>query len=161
MRGNFRKLWVGDRLDELRRRWLDNQSQTQIANAMSTTRSAVGGVVHRLRARGEKLDHSTPIPVPFRDKIKKQAATATEKPATIDPQPTRKPMMEIIAQTAATEPPPTRQCRLLDLTSTTCRWPLGDPSHADFYFCGELPENGYPYCSFHCCKAYIPNRRYG
>jgi GcrA cell cycle regulator len=49
-------------------------------------------------------------------------------------------------------------CTLLDLTATTCRWPVGDPGEADFVFCGAAPFRRYPYCLGHCLIAYRPDR---
>ena len=45
---------------------------------------------------------------------------------------------------------------LLELTEETCRWPIGDPGHADFFFCGGPPISGLPYCAYHSRVAYQP-----
>jgi GcrA cell cycle regulator len=45
---------------------------------------------------------------------------------------------------------------LLELTEETCRWPIGDPGTADFYFCGGHAVVGLPYCSYHSRVAYQP-----
>jgi GcrA cell cycle regulator len=38
---------------------------------------------------------------------------------------------------------------LMDLSSTTCRWPIGDVGAADFCYCGHAPSPGSSYCEFH------------
>ena len=43
---------------------------------------------------------------------------------------------------------------LLELSESTCRWPIGDPGNADFFFCGGQPVAGLPYCAHHCRIAY-------
>lgn len=43
---------------------------------------------------------------------------------------------------------------LLDLNERVCRWPLGHPGEADFHFCGEAVNPGFPYCVEHCGRAY-------
>lgn len=43
---------------------------------------------------------------------------------------------------------------LLDLNDRVCRWPLGHPGEADFHFCGEKVNPGFPYCVEHCGRAY-------
>lgn len=45
---------------------------------------------------------------------------------------------------------------LMDLTNTTCRWPLGDVGKPDFRFCGGPAnlESGQPYCETHSALAY-------
>jgi GcrA cell cycle regulator len=45
---------------------------------------------------------------------------------------------------------------LLELTEETCRWPIGDPSNPEFYFCGGKPIPSLPYCSHHSRIAYQP-----
>ena len=43
---------------------------------------------------------------------------------------------------------------LLDLSDKVCRWPMGHPGEADFHFCGEQVNPGFPYCIEHCGRAY-------
>jgi GcrA cell cycle regulator len=43
---------------------------------------------------------------------------------------------------------------LLELNDRVCRWPMGHPGEADFHFCGEKVNPGFPYCVQHCGRAY-------
>ena len=46
--------------------------------------------------------------------------------------------------------PPKKKARvfkLIDLSSQTCRWPIGDPKHDNFHFCGDSIVPGKPYCA--------------
>ena len=43
---------------------------------------------------------------------------------------------------------------LLDLSERVCRWPIGHPGEADFHFCGDKVNPGFPYCVEHCGRAY-------
>jgi len=43
---------------------------------------------------------------------------------------------------------------LLELNDRVCRWPMGHPGEADFHFCGEKVNPGFPYCVGHCGRAY-------
>ena len=43
---------------------------------------------------------------------------------------------------------------LLDLTERICKWPMGHPGEADFHFCGQAVNPGFPYCVEHCGRAY-------
>ncbi len=45
---------------------------------------------------------------------------------------------------------------LLELTAGACRWPVGDPSHPDFFFCGAEALRGELYCATHRARAYRP-----
>ena len=37
-----------------------------------------------------------------------------------------------------------------------CRWPIGDPQHSDFHFCGRKKVLGLSYCEVHARRAYRP-----
>jgi GcrA cell cycle regulator len=43
---------------------------------------------------------------------------------------------------------------LLELNDRVCRWPMGHPGEADFHFCGDKVNPGFPYCVEHCGRAY-------
>ena len=50
---------------------------------------------------------------------------------------------------------------LLDLSDKVCKWPMGHPGEADFHFCGDKVNPGFPYCVEHCGHAYqaqLPRR---
>ncbi len=44
---------------------------------------------------------------------------------------------------------------IVDLRESMCRWPLGDPTSAEFRYCGSPARSG-PYCSHHGGLAYQP-----
>lgn len=50
--------------------------------------------------------------------------------------------------------PEEQRLSLLQLNEHTCKWPIGDPLSADFYFCGQHSNEGKPYCEFHSRRAY-------
>jgi GcrA cell cycle regulator len=47
---------------------------------------------------------------------------------------------------------------LIDLEAGDCRWPVGDPRHADFHFCGAQKIAGRPYCAAHWEASFVPGR---
>jgi GcrA cell cycle regulator len=47
---------------------------------------------------------------------------------------------------------------LVDLEHHDCRWPIGEPRHPDFHFCGEPQAAGRPYCEHHWAMAFQPSR---
>jgi GcrA cell cycle regulator len=50
---------------------------------------------------------------------------------------------------------PRRRRRLFfELSDDTCRWPVGDPGSARFFFCGARAAHNKPYCAEHCARAY-------
>lgn len=48
-------------------------------------------------------------------------------------------------------------CSIEDLTSSKCRWPIGDPQDENFAFCGNKSDGDSPYCEFHTQMAYRHN----
>lgn len=64
------------------------------------------------------------------------------------------------------EPPKARadfpyRCDIMGLTSTACRYPLGEPGTAGFFYCGapEADNPFRPYCRYHETVAYAPPAR--
>ena len=78
-----------------------------------------------------------------------------EQQAPIPPAPPRrlvpaKPSAEIAGKTS-----------LLELNDRICKWPINHPGEADFHFCGQPVNPGFPYCLAHCSVAYqaqLPRR---
>jgi hypothetical protein len=46
--------------------------------------------------------------------------------------------------------------KLLELEAGDCRWPIGEPRHPDFHFCGAQRADGRPYCELHWAMAFQP-----
>jgi GcrA cell cycle regulator len=63
-----------------------------------------------------------------------------------------------INDTADTEIPAAQRRTIFTLTNTTCRWPVGDPQSAEFFFCGSADgvdcDANRPYCALHSRRAY-------
>ncbi|MEI4260216.1 GcrA family cell cycle regulator [Roseovarius sp. D0-M9] len=49
-----------------------------------------------------------------------------------------------------------KRLSLMELTSRTCKWPVGDPATDDFWFCGLPVQAGKPYCEAHVGVAFQP-----
>jgi hypothetical protein len=47
---------------------------------------------------------------------------------------------------------------LTELEACDCRWPIGDPRHAEFHFCGAQQVLGRPYCEFHWRLSFTPSK---
>ena len=52
--------------------------------------------------------------------------------------------------------PMSQRLSLLELNEATCHWPIGDPSSAEFFFCGGKALVSLPYCAHHSRIAYQP-----
>jgi GcrA cell cycle regulator len=59
-----------------------------------------------------------------------------------------RPVHERVVHPDASRPfgPP---CTLMELGSSTCRWPVGEPGAAGFLFCGAVSLEARPYCAAH------------
>lgn len=73
------------------------------------------------------------------------------------PSPIKRP--EASATPAAPKKEPVKIFTLTDLNHNTCRWPIGDPKHEDFRFCGRQVYPGKPYCLDHCAQAYVGSNK--
>ncbi len=155
--------WTDDRVEMLKKLWMEGLSASQIANRMGgITRNAVIGKVHRLglsgRATTSRVSRtrtrkprapSSPVTNMFRSAG--NAALKADQSLAPDYRPEPKPAIIHELQI-----PPGERASILTLNDNTCRWPIGDPEDEDFYFCGRQPQDNLPYCQHHVSIAYQP-----
>jgi GcrA cell cycle regulator len=156
--------WTEERVELLRKLWLEGLSASQIAAELShgITRNAVIGKVHRLGLSGRVKSPG--------------AASTTPRPKAAAPRPAApprpiapvvvgatalamKPMAApvVVARPEAVVVPISERVTIMELREAMCRWPLGDPTNPDFRFCGaRTSEAGAPYCVAHAQLAYQP-----
>ncbi len=134
-------------------------SASQIAAELGgITRNAVIGKVHRLGLSGRAKSPSSSAPrqrkarahphmlrVP-RPAMRGNTALAHAYEYEMEPEP------ELIDNII----PMGQRRTILELTEETCRWPIGDPGSADFFFCGGQTISSLPYCPHHSRVAYQP-----
>jgi len=150
--------WTEDRVGALKKLWLEGQSASQIAKQLGggVTRNAVIGKVHRLGLSGRAAP-SQPARTTFRPTRPRPAAAApTQAPSA--------PRRIEAAQPRPAAPVAPRPEPIPDLPGTAtvmtlgahmCKWPIGDPSSAEFSFCGRRASEGV-YCGEHARVAYQP-----
>jgi GcrA cell cycle regulator len=152
--------WTDERVEQLKKLWSDGLSASQIAAELGgITRNAVIGKVHRLGLSGRTKAPSSSAPrqrkprSPHMLRVARPAvrgntalaqAYAYDYEADVEPA----PVENVI--------PMGQRRHLLELNEQTCRWPIGDPSMQDFYFCGGHAVTGLPYCAYHSRIAYQP-----
>lgn len=155
--------WTEDRVELLKKLWMEGLSASQIAAKMGgITRNAVIGKVHRLGLSGRATTSriSRPRPKPRapsnparRNMFRSAGNTALKSDPDAEhetaPEPEPAPIQELHI-------PPGERASILTLSDATCRWPIGDPGAEDFHFCGRSPENAMPYCAYHARIAYQP-----
>lgn len=138
--------WTDERVEQLKQLWADGLSASQIARQLGgVTRNAVIGKVHRLGLAGR----ATPARA---ERPRMQVARRIVRPR---PQP--------IIQVPIIEKDPVvdeqgRKTTVLTISDRMCKWPIGDPSTAEFHFCGHPPKANSPYCDAHSVKAFQPTQ---
>ncbi|EJF91228.1 GcrA family cell cycle regulator [Bartonella tamiae] len=176
--------WTDERVELLKKLWSEGLSASQIAAQLGgVSRNAVIGKVHRLKLSGRgKPTKSTPRANKTVENsasnnltsntasVSRASRVATPTSAASGRNTTRNVgatalKLDFVAdavsqvETRPTEDvvvPMSRHLSLLQLSETTCKWPVGDPLAEDFYFCGaDSGENG-PYCTFHAKMAFQP-----
>jgi GcrA cell cycle regulator len=156
--------WTDERVELLRKLWLEGLSASQIAGELANgiTRNAVIGKVHRLGLSGRAKPAATTSP---KNHLKQLQRTANPRPSSppvrgntalaIRPRPVEapapKPLEEVLI-------PMSERVTIMELREAMCRWPLGDPTTAEFRFCGAKKASSAegPYCTYHTRIAYQP-----
>jgi len=151
--------WTDERVETLKKLWAEGHSASQIAAELGgITRNAVIGKVHRLGLSGRAKSPSSAAPRPRKPRTaphmlrvtrsSMRGNTALAHAYEFDIEPDAEPIDNVI--------PLGQRRSLLELTEDTCRWPIGDPGSADFYFCGGPAITSLPYCAYHSRIAYQP-----
>ena len=156
--------WTDERVEQLSKLWLEGRSASQIAAelGLGITRNAVIGKVHRLGLAG-RAKVVAPQPAAARLKAKAQAAAPEGVKLGADAEPMVVPLRTALptstAPVAEVGLPITERVTIMDLRETSCRWPMGDPSQAEFRFCGAKTGIGAgPYCATHARLAFQPTQ---
>lgn len=174
--------WTDERIELLKKLWAEGLSASQIAAELTgVTRNAVIGKVHRLGLSG-RAKAGPAAAQRTRGKAQAAAPAMVAAPirsggASVAPQPVvqaiargataLKQEMVAIADPAAQAivapgevvVPMSRRVSIMELREGVCRWPIGDPTQADFVYCGADCSVGAPYCGFHSKVAYQPSDR--
>lgn len=149
--------WTNDRVELLSRLWLEGRSASFIAAelGLGVTRNAVIGKVHRLGLAGRAK--TVAAQVQARAKTKQAPAELELEAAPAVDAPVLKPVPTLLRDTPEMALPTTERVTIMELRESSCRWPMGDPSQAEFRFCGARTTVGAgPYCATHARLAFQP-----
>ncbi|MEL7029708.1 MAG: GcrA family cell cycle regulator [Pseudomonadota bacterium] len=148
--------WTDERVDLLKKYWTEGLSASQIAGKLGgVTRNAVIGKVHRLglsgRATPARPERGRASPARAKPAVTPgvQRDAAISEPKPVYPEPEWSPPIVLQSGEKAT---------VTTLKSQMCKWPVGDPTHEDFHFCGQPALAGKPYCAYHARLAYQPSQ---
>jgi len=154
--------WTDARIAYLKAQWLKGVTARQIARQMGggISRSAVLGKIHRLGFADlspRSWVHRSHLKRGGERRVSHQLLSRTFAGQQWPP-----PAWVIEAKPYVEDPridadiPIAQRRSLLELTRGACRWPVGDPSQADFFFCGAEALRGRPYCATHGGRALRP-----
>jgi GcrA cell cycle regulator len=154
--------WTAARIAQLRARWSQGASARQIARELGAhiSRDSVLGKIHRLGIAS--LSPFGGGGKRFANRKNRHAATRAGPPLQLWARRGPLPAWVLAAEPYVDDPrvdagiPPWQRRSLLELSSTTCRWPVGDPAGPGFFYCGAEPLAGKPYCAAHCARARRP-----
>ena len=157
--------WTDERVDTLKKLWADGLSASQIAGKLGeVTRNAVIGKVHRLGLSGRitTVRNKTVRPRETNPRTKTRVRGYRQSGSAVALRefalqagveaftgPAYQPAEELVI-------PLHERATILTLKESSCRWPIGDPQHEDFHFCGRNKVTGLPYCEFHARRAFQP-----
>lgn len=158
--------WTDERVELLSKLWLEGRSASQIAGelGLGVTRNAVIGKVHRLGLAGRPKPAAV---AQSRNKQKLVLSSAGNDRGKVEPAYDRvvtplqipvKPFAASVQQSAGDVVIPfSERVTIMDLRESSCRWPMGDPTNAEFRFCGARTGlAGGPYCLAHSRVAFQP-----
>lgn len=169
--------WTDERVELLKKLWMEGLSASQIANELGegVTRNAVIGKVHRLKLSARaKPASAAPRPRSTANRpavrraspsgggggaggMKRRVMQSTPVIGATALKPSEEFAAEVEPETAEVHElyiPEGQRLSLLELNENTCKWPIGDPLDPDFHFCGCQTKDGQPYCEFHARRAY-------
>jgi len=144
--------WTEERVALLRKLWTEGLSASQIAKQLGgVTRNAVIGKVHRLGLAG-RATPSRPAKRPVR----------AARPRSIGPSAPRLRSVSSLPSVVIPDLEPLKledgkAASVLTLNDAMCKYPIGDPTEANFAFCGRSAISG-PYCQDHARLAYQPSQ---
>lgn len=154
----FKELWPEARTEALRRLIaIPFMSASEIGLELHVSRNAVIGKCKRKGWALPRAGSKNPIIRSGGKKPRVRQARSESNPRRNTPGGDFLPHEAHDETLFLTAPDPSKQCAFLELTSTSCRWPIGD--HPNLLYCGSQKKDGSPYCGFHHAGAYVKPSR--
>lgn len=139
--------WTDERVDRLKRLWLEGRTAEQIARELKNgiSRSAVLGKVHRLGLSTGRPGRAPAAcgPGSPRARVERSATRPVRRTAADAPALPAEPAPDL----------PSGGMTILTVTRGQCRWPYGDPADAGFSLCGRPVARG-AFCAGHAQVGY-------
>jgi GcrA cell cycle regulator len=141
--------WNDEKVDKLKQLWGKGNTASQIAEIIGgISRNAVIGKANRLNLSSKIKTRNTPPNQNFQNNS--EVDDAKQKKG-------RKSKFQSLIIEKDFEPENPK--KLEELDESSCKWPVGHPEEASFYFCGRSSLKDFSYCKLHLLYAYQPKGR--
>ena len=138
--------WNEEKVDKLKKLWGKGNTASQIAEIIGgLSRNAIIGKAHRLNLSSK---------IKARSASSNQNFENSEEGNNSKPSRGRKSKFQSLIIEKDFEPENPK--KLEELDESSCKWPVGHPEEASFYFCGRSSLKDFSYCKLHLLYAYQP-----
>ena len=139
--------WNEEKILKLKELWGKGSTASQIAEIIGgISRNAVIGKAHRLQLSSKIKTRSI--------SSDKKYQNNDEHENTFKQKRGRKSKFKSLIIEKDFEPENPK--KLEELDENSCKWPIGHPEEASFYFCGRSSLKDFSYCKLHLLYAYQP-----
>ena len=141
--------WNEEKVKKLTELWGKGNTASQISEIIGgISRNAVIGKAHRLNLSSK---------IKARNASSSQIFDSTSEGNNSKQRQGRKSKFKSLLIEKDFEPENPK--KLEDLDESSCKWPIGHPEEASFYFCGRSSLKDFSYCKLHLLYAYQPKGR--
>jgi GcrA cell cycle regulator len=139
--------WNEEKIQKLKELWGKGSTASQIAEIIGgISRNAVIGKAHRLQLSSKIKTRSAPPNQEYKNNLESKNPTKQKRG--------RKSKFKSLIIEKDFEPENPK--KLEELDDNSCKWPIGHPEEASFYFCGRSSLKDFSYCKLHLLYAYQP-----
>ena len=136
--------WDEEKVTKLKELWGHGSTASQIAEIIGdVSRNAVIGKAHRLNLSSK---------IKVRSTLSNQSFHSSEEDNNSKQKRLRKSKFQSLIIEKNFEPESPK--KLEELDESSCKWPVGHPEEASFYFCGRSSLKDFSYCKLHLLYAY-------
>jgi len=138
--------WNEEKVNKLKELWGKGSTASQIAEIIGgISRNAVIGKAHRLNLSAKIKTRSASTNQIFNNSSEENNYKKRQG---------RKSKFKSLIIEKDFEPENPK--KLEELDEGSCKWPVGHPEEASFYFCGRSSLKDFSYCKLHLLYAYQP-----
>jgi len=148
--------WTEEQIDQAKEMWANRATAQEIADAIGKSRNAVIGKMNRMNVRRqETIDGALGEPSSDPSASEQQDQSLRDAEKNLAPVYGRNSTStDVVNSEAVFEHLREQRLPLMYLSNKTCRWPIGDPSTKNFWFCGKQSAIDKPYCAEHSELAF-------